>query len=342
MANKTPPLVIPVVIDSTGVNKGISDINSRLRTGVRGGGGGGGSIPGVGGGSFGGGGGLAEAILGGAIAGGIAARTGRGGGYGGSAGVRGVNTVYGPGKAGFKHDGFSRGPYGRAAGAFSDIKNAASFYSEWQKSNAPGVMNTYEMSPGVFGTPTSPYEIRREFREQRKRRGQMFSAMASSKRRAAAPGAIARGIRGLDAASSGISLGIAAGGALGMGMLGGLRNGGRGDVGEIGGLVGSTDYGYLRGMQNRAPSGVPLSVMNSAKLGMAKRAGMGVTTQFEHQSNAFNRAVQISGEVVGGVYEGLAQSTTDMLVTIAQNVFGMDKNAGNRQFWEALQRKATN
>jgi hypothetical protein len=339
MANKTPPLVIPVVIDSTGVNKGISDINSRLRTGVRGGGAGGGSTPGVGGGSFGGGGGAAEAILGGAVAGGVAARTGGGGASNSAVKVQGRTTLFGKATPSFKRDeAFTRGPYGRAAGAFYDIKNATSAYAAWEKSNAPGVMNTYETSPGVFGTPTSPYEIKREFHDQRKRRGKMFSAVASSQRR----GAFGRALRNLDAASSGISLGAVAGGAIGLGMVSALRGGGRGDVGELAGLVGSRDYGYLRGMQNRAPSGAPLSVMNSMKLGMAKRAGMGVTTQFENQSNAFNRAVQISGEVVGGVYEGLAQSTTDLLVVIAQNVFGMNKDAGNRQFWEAIQRRATN
>ena len=37
MGNKTPPLVIPVVIDSSGVNKGLNNVNNRLRQGVAGG-----------------------------------------------------------------------------------------------------------------------------------------------------------------------------------------------------------------------------------------------------------------------------------------------------------------
>jgi hypothetical protein len=64
MSNKTPPLVIPVVIDSTGVDRGLSNVNNRLRRGVSGTGAGGG-----GGGGFGSGGALAAAALGaGAVA----------------------------------------------------------------------------------------------------------------------------------------------------------------------------------------------------------------------------------------------------------------------------------
>jgi hypothetical protein len=59
MSNKTPPLVIPVVIDSTGVDRGLSNVNNRLRRGVSGTGAGGG-----GGGGFGSGGALAAAALG--------------------------------------------------------------------------------------------------------------------------------------------------------------------------------------------------------------------------------------------------------------------------------------
>lgn len=69
MANKTPPLVIPVVIDSTGVDKGLSNVGSRLRRGVSGTGSGGGA-----GGGFGAGGALAAAALGA----GVAAAAGRG------------------------------------------------------------------------------------------------------------------------------------------------------------------------------------------------------------------------------------------------------------------------
>jgi hypothetical protein len=64
MANKTPPLVIPVVIDSTGVDKGLSNVGSRLRRGVSGTGAGGGA----GGGGFGTGGALAAAALGAGVA----------------------------------------------------------------------------------------------------------------------------------------------------------------------------------------------------------------------------------------------------------------------------------
>ncbi len=347
MANKTPPLVIPVVIDSTGVNKGISDINSRLRTGVRGGGAGGGSTPGVGGGSFGGGGGAAEAILGGAVAGGIAARTGGGGGSASGGGMSPrLQELHNRTKEqlNIRNDNFvSRYFQRRAESNFASAQRFAN-----QAPNRQFRMRV----PGGYVGPKDPYEdVANKYYEAMSAHPQRLGKMQGFA--AKYTGAMTRGpriigrkvagaLRNLDAASSGISIGAVAGGAIGLGMVGALRGGGRGDVGELGGLVGSTDYGYLRGMQNRAPSGAPLSVMNSMKIGMAKRAGMGVTTQFENQSNAFNRAVQISGEVVGGVYEGLAQSTTDLLVVIAQNVFGMNKDAGNRQFWEAIQRRATN
>lgn len=51
MSNKTPPLVIPVVIDSSGVSQGLNNVNNRLRNGIAGG------VPGTGGaGGFGSGG----------------------------------------------------------------------------------------------------------------------------------------------------------------------------------------------------------------------------------------------------------------------------------------------
>ena len=67
MSNKTPPLVIPVVIDGTGVNRGLNNVQSRLRKGVSGG---------ASGGGFGSGGGDALAV---------AAAAGLGAGIGASA-----------------------------------------------------------------------------------------------------------------------------------------------------------------------------------------------------------------------------------------------------------------
>lgn len=64
MSNKTPPLVIPVVVDTTGVTRGINDVDRKLRYGRRGGSGGGG------GGGFGTGGNSSNGV---GIAGGIAA-----------------------------------------------------------------------------------------------------------------------------------------------------------------------------------------------------------------------------------------------------------------------------
>jgi hypothetical protein len=72
MSNKTPPLVIPVVVDTTGVTRGINDVDRKLRYGRRGGSGGGS------GGGFGTGGnasngvGLAGGIAAGAVAGAVA------------------------------------------------------------------------------------------------------------------------------------------------------------------------------------------------------------------------------------------------------------------------------
>jgi hypothetical protein len=65
--SKTPPLVIPVVIDGTGVNRGLNNVNSRLRKGVSGG---------ASGAGFGSGGGDALAV---AAAAGIGAGIGAGG-----------------------------------------------------------------------------------------------------------------------------------------------------------------------------------------------------------------------------------------------------------------------
>ena len=64
MSNKTPPLVIPVVVDASGVQQGLNNVNNRLRTGVAGG-----SAGGAGGGGFGSGGGasVAAAAVGAAV-----------------------------------------------------------------------------------------------------------------------------------------------------------------------------------------------------------------------------------------------------------------------------------
>ena len=77
--SKTPPLVIPVVIDGRGVDRGLNNINSRLRRGV----GGGGNGVGTDLGTFGSG-GVAAGAVAGAIAGGL-----RSGGSRYSAGERG-------------------------------------------------------------------------------------------------------------------------------------------------------------------------------------------------------------------------------------------------------------
>lgn len=81
---KTPPVVIPVIVDASGVDRGISDANRRLRYGTRGmagtpsgfGSGGGPVAQGGGGGGFAG-------IAAGAVAGAVAGRVSRGGPQGG-------------------------------------------------------------------------------------------------------------------------------------------------------------------------------------------------------------------------------------------------------------------
>ena len=70
--SKTPPLVIPVVIDGRGVDRGLNNINSRLRRGV----GGGGNGVGTDLGTFGSG-GVAAGAMAGAIAGGLRSGGGR-------------------------------------------------------------------------------------------------------------------------------------------------------------------------------------------------------------------------------------------------------------------------
>jgi hypothetical protein len=77
---KTPPVVIPVIVDASGVDRGIADANRRLRYGTRGmagtpsgfGSGGGAAAQG-------GGGGFASGIAAGAVAGAVAGRVARGG-----------------------------------------------------------------------------------------------------------------------------------------------------------------------------------------------------------------------------------------------------------------------
>ena len=334
MANKTPPLVIPVVIDSTGVNKGISDVNSRLRTGVRGSVGGG-SIPGVGGGSFGGGGGAAEAVLGGAVAGGIASRTGGGGGSASGGGMSPrLQELHNRTKRelNIRNDNFvSRFFQRRAESNFASAQRFANM--------APNRQFRMRV-PGGYVGPKDPYEhVANKYYEamsahpQRLGKMQGFAAAATG-RMTRYPRMIGSKVGGVFGGLSGLNPGSMLGGlgaaAAAAGTIRTLRGGGRGDVNELAGLVGSTDYGYLRGMQNRAPSGVPLSVMNSVKLGMAKQAGMGVPTQFEIQSNAFNDAIKAGGEMIGSFYEWKAQTTRDLIVGVYL------------QFQEASQRKARN
>lgn len=80
---KTPPVVIPVIVDASGVDRGLADANRRLRYGARGSGVGGGRGFGTGGGGAGGGGqggGGGSGIIGSAIAGAVAGRLASNGG----------------------------------------------------------------------------------------------------------------------------------------------------------------------------------------------------------------------------------------------------------------------
>lgn len=64
MSNKTPPLVIPVVVDASGVQQGLNNVNNRLRNGVSGAAAGGAATGGFG---SGGGGAVAGALVGAAV-----------------------------------------------------------------------------------------------------------------------------------------------------------------------------------------------------------------------------------------------------------------------------------
>lgn len=75
MAKKTPPLVIPVVVDTSGVDGNLQNLNQRLRRGGGGGVGGGGGIGGTGAGGFGSGGN--NSLLSSAVAGAAAGRASR-------------------------------------------------------------------------------------------------------------------------------------------------------------------------------------------------------------------------------------------------------------------------
>ena len=130
MGNKTPPLVIPVVIDSTGVDRGLNNVNNRLRRGVGGGMGGGG-------GGFGSGGGAALGVA--AAAGGF--------GAGAVLGARGGGGGFTPTTKAASMSDFRRTMEERSAAFLRSQNKGKASYGPSFDSYARGILNNFELDP---------------------------------------------------------------------------------------------------------------------------------------------------------------------------------------------------
>jgi len=242
MGNKTPPLVIPVVIDSTGVDRGLNNVNNRLRRGVGGGMGGGG-------GGFGSGGGAALGVA--AAAGGL--------GAGVALGARGGGGGFTPTTKAASMSDFRRTMEARSAAFLrSQNKGKASYGSSFD-SYGRAILDRFELDPvseraeAIAGAHARVSRAaanrerlraaatRRKFGKMLGRVGGAGSAVGAGLGQLGGALATARGLAGMGVA--GISAAAVAGGTVGF-----LKN--MPSIADPESVIGSPFYGQLRKTTN--------------------------------------------------------------------------------------------
>jgi hypothetical protein len=297
MSNKTPPLVIPVVIDGTGVNRGLNNVNSRLRKGVSGG---------ASGGGFGSGGGDALAV---AAAAGIGAGIGAGSGSGGRPSgsttppikARGLGPLMGV-KPRFA---------GGGAGAGTTYANLVAAASE---------RISFRGSDPRFAALNESRRLIEEGRQEalqryRQRRGELYSAyrtntirrnlgiksMSQSFREVGGArglaGALGMGLMSLKGASiAGLSVGAAATGAAR--FLGNIPQ-----IADPESVVGSPFYGNLRQATIRGAQQTPRLGIGQGMIAGSRIASGGRPSAMERHGEMFNKGLEDIGISLGLMYE---------------------------------------
>jgi len=317
MGNKTPPLVIPVVIDSTGVDRGLNNVNNRLRRGVGGGMGGGG-------GGFGSGGGAALAVA--AAAGGLGAGAAlaRGGGVvGGTTPMvkaRGLLPFMGQSRARFRGGGMSpNGPFGRATAAVNEIENLYAFQTA-QNENYKG-----------FGDPFTTYAALNESKRLigqgridrlnavRDRRAHLLGVLRRRNRREAlgkmgipSMSELGGGLMSARGMLGAAGVGVSAAGAVG-GTVGFLKN--MPSIADPESAVGSPFYGRLRQTTNYfAQQPKRLGLGQGVIAGANVMGGKGALNQLGANTQA---GIENIGLTLGMMIEGML---TDPMNTIGSAI----------------------
>lgn len=284
MSNKTPPLVIPVVVDASGVQAGLNNVNNRLRNGVAGG------SAGAAGGNFGSGGGgaVAGALVGAAV-----------GMYGASKGqsqaafastprARGLLPLMGVQSGRFAGGGMSpryRQLKGEAQSYFNMFGDLTPEQSQWN------VAELYRQRSAQRALQA--HETRRRNKlMMRAYRNQALSDIGAYKEFAAGfGGAMAR-------------TAVVAGSALYAGKkIYDLANKIGAAGSDLSGLVGSTSYGKMRNVALREfdrPKNA--SPIQSMLLGGMKMTG-GRETALERDAAAIRKGVSGFFGVAGAAYE---------------------------------------
>jgi hypothetical protein len=283
MSNKTPPLVIPVVVDASGVQAGLNNVNNRLRNGVAG------SAAGAAGGNFGsGGGGAVAGALVGAAVGMYGASKGQSqAAYSSTPRARGLLPLMGVQSGRFAGGGMSpryRDLKGQATGwqAFGDLtpeQSAANVAELYRQRSAQRALQAHETR-------------RRNRLMMRAYRNQALSDIGAYKDFAAGfGGAMAR-------------TAVVAGTAVYAGKkIYDLANKIGAAGSDLSGLVGSTSYGKMRNVALREfdrPKNA--SPIQSMLLGAMKMTG-GRETALEKDAAAIRKGVSGFFGAAGAAYE---------------------------------------
>lgn len=319
MGNKTPPLVIPVVIDSSGVNRGLNNVNSRLRQGVAGG------AAGAAGGGFGTAGAAAGAALGAGAAVGIFGAGNPGGGGTTPSDGTTFRARARSSTAWWRERTRGLASYGPMFTATARVRAKDAFES------FDPVVEGREAISATIGTVQRLANQRELYRARATRRkfarnvrsayeywggnplDQSFSGMMGD-------------ISGnLGVLKRGTALGLAAGAA----AYGAYANLGQ-RISNIDNLVGSRNYGRMRQAQLRAfDQGPQPSALQNFMLGGMKIAGQGKATMFEKDAASFQQGFGNLMRAGGMGYEILRRDPVMALelwlaATPMGKLFGLD------------------
>ena len=329
MSNKTPPLVIPVVVDATGVSKGLSNVNDRLRRGVSNGGG-------SGEGSFGSGGDMATGVAAAAVGYGVVSSIASGRG---SPALTPRSTA----PRHIKLANYHR-MSGRAERWASTLTSSPGLAANWaiqiggpmaridpEDSNGAGFDPVEAMySPGMRNARAMRFSQREARRAVWTRGQKIFGKMSTqvrrrkvdmmermSRRGAALGAAYGSAVSGLESSLSSLVpyLGDMGAGSLGAGIggIGGFqaartavnftRNFST-NINQIDNLRGSPMYGRQRQAALRNYSSGPQPSVFQAFVGGSLLASGGRKTLLESHTQTANRQVNTTISALGAFYEG--------------------------------------